>query len=138
MNNNFFKNFGIGKKAITQEYIKKYEHGLGGVVLGDNGDIIVTKFKDITLRNIIYYLIKENESFKNIVFKFEGKEELKISINTIDFRYEGLDKFIDILNSLNGIIVGLDKIIVTKEMFYTYAVLENHKTDGWKITRLYE
>lgn len=134
--NNFFKNLGIGRKAIAQKFIDKHERGLKGVKLGDNGDIIVTKFKETILRNIIYYLRDEKESLENIVFRFDGDEELKISIYIIDFKYNGLDKFIDVLNSLSGIIVGLDKIIVTKDIFDTYAVLENHKRGGWKIKKL--
>lgn len=136
--NNFFKNLGIGRKSIVQKFIDKHKCGLEGVKVDDDGDIIVTKFKEIILRNIIYYLIKENETFENIVYRFEGDEELKIAIEFINFRYKGLDKFIDILNSLKGVIVGLDEIIVTKEMFDTYAVLENHKRGGWKIKKLYK
>jgi hypothetical protein len=134
--NNFFKNLGIGRKSIAQKFINKHQRGLEGVKLGDDGDIIVTKSKELILRNIIFYLRDENETFENIVFRFEGDEELRISIEFINFRYKGLDKFIDILNSLKGVIVGLDKIIVAKEIFYTYAVLENHKRDGWKIKKL--
>lgn len=134
--NNFFKNLGIGRKAIAQKFINKHQRALEGVEVGDDGDIIVTKFKEIILRNIIYYSIKENETFENIVYRFEGDEELKISIEFINFRYKGLDKFIDILNSLKGVIVGLDKIIVTEDMFDTYGVLENHKRGGWKIKKM--
>ena len=136
--NNFFKNLGIGRKLIAQKFINKHQRGLEGVKLGDDGDIIVTKFKELILRNIIFYLRDENETFENIVFRFEGDEELKISIEFIDFRYKGLDKFIDILNSLKGVIIGLDKIIVVKEIFDTYAVLENHKRGGWKIKKLHK
>lgn len=138
--NNFFKNLGIGRKSIAQKFIDKHKRGLTGVVLGDDGDIIVTKFKDTILSNIIYYLRKENETFENIVFRFEGNEELKVTIGYIKYKYEELDKFIDILNSLKGIIVGLDKIIVTKGLFetHTYTVLENHKRGGWKIKKLYK
>lgn len=133
--NNFFKNLGIGRKAIAQKFIDKHKNGLAKVVLGDDGDIIVTKFKEIILRNIIYYSKTENETFENIVFRFEGDEELRIAIEYINYKYKDLDKFIDILNGLEGVIVGLDKIIVTKEMFDTYAILENHKRGGWKIKK---
>lgn len=136
--NNFFKNLGIGRKVIAQKFIDKHERGLKGVVLGDNGDIIVTKFKETILHNIMYYFRDEKETFENIVFRFEGDEELRVTIGYINLRYNGLDKFIDVLNSLDGIIVGLDEIIVTKDIFDTYAVLENHKRGGWKIKKLYK
>lgn len=136
--NNFFKNLGIGRKAIAQKFIDKHKNGLAKVVLGDDGDIIVTKFKEIILRNIIYYSKTENETFENIVFRFEGDEELRIAIEYINYKYKDLDKFIDTLNSLKGVIVGLDEIKVTKDMFDTYGVLENHKRGGWKIKKLHK
>jgi hypothetical protein len=136
--NNFFKNLGIGRKAIAQKFIDKHERGLKGVVLDDNGDIIVTKFKDTILSNIVYYKKNENETFENIVFRFEGDEELKVTIGYINYKYNSLDGLIDTLNDLKGIIVGLDEIIVTKGLFEThaYAILENHKRGGWKIKKL--
>lgn len=137
--NKFFKNLGIGRRAIAQKFINKHTLGFEGALLDDNGDIVVTRFKDIILRNIIYYLTKENETFENIVIKFEGDEEIKIDIEYINFKYMGLDNFIDILNRLDGIVVGLDKIIVTAhEMFYTHAILEKNKRGVWKIKRLYK
>lgn len=138
--NNFFKNLGIGRKAIAQKFIDKHKHGLAGVTLGDDGDIIVTKFKDTILYNIIFYLREVNETIENIVFRFEGDEELKVTIGYINYKYMGLDKFIDILNSLKDVIVGLDKIIVTKGLFetHTYAVLEKNKRGDWEIKKLYK
>jgi hypothetical protein len=136
--NNFFKNLGIGRKSIAQKFINKHQRGLEGVKLGDDGDIIVTKFKELILRNIIFYLRDENETFENIVFRFEGDEELKVTIGYINYKYNSLDGLIDTLNDLKGIIVGLDEIIVTKGLFEThaYAILENHKRGGWKIKKL--
>lgn len=123
---------------MLKSFIDKHKNGLAKVVLGDDGDIIVTKFKEIILRNIIYYSKTENETFENIVFRFEGDEELRIAIEYINYKYKDLDKFIDTLNSLKGVIVGLDEIKVTKDMFDTYGVLENHKRGGWKIKKLHK
>jgi hypothetical protein len=128
--NNFFKNLGIGRKSIAQKFINKHQRGLEGVKLGDDGDIIVTKSKELILRNIIFYLRDENETFENIVFRFEGDEELRISIEFINFRYKGLDKFIDILNEIR-IFLGFNPWYILP--WFSLSFIYSTKTDFRRI-----
>jgi hypothetical protein len=142
MNNNFFKNLGIGKQTMVNKWIKDNDPSdvaCKNIIYNDGlGVFRVVSCSQIVFRNLSFYFVygKLND---HIVYDFENFCEIDVKIHegySLALRDKSVDEIVEILNKMDKHIVNLKRVYIQKNDPKTPRLdswcIERYD-DGWKI-----
>jgi ASC-1-like (ASCH) protein len=121
MNNNFFKNLGIGKQAIVNKWIKDndpFDIRFKNIIYND--DLGVFRVVSCSLRvfqNMSYYF-RQGKLNDHIVYDFENFSEINVKVHddsTNTLRDKSIDEIVEFLNNMDKHIVNLKRVYIKKK-----------------------
>lgn len=135
MNNNFFKNLGIGKQAIVNKWIKDndpFDVRFMSIIYNDDlGVFRVVSCSQTVFLNMSYYFT-QGKLNDHIVYDFENFSEINVKVHedsTNALRNKSVDEIVEILNKMDKHIVNLKRVHIQKND-------PNHpRLDSWCIER---
>lgn len=135
MNNNFFKNLGIGKQAIVNKWIKDndpFDVKFMSIIYNDDlGVFRVVSCSQSVFLNMSYYF-RQGKLNDHIVYDFENFSEIDVKVHedsTIALRDKSIDEIVDFLNNMDKHIVNLKRVYIQKND------PKNPRLDSWCIER---
>lgn len=149
MNNNFFKNLGIGRQTFINKWIETsdttdLQHKR--IELNKELNFSVVKQPELVLGNIIYHVIKKKDLPKCIIYDFENFSTLylgdvnyfKISNCLHDVNY--IDDWIELLNTIDDNIINLTEISFIESVSDTsnygrVFIIKKFANNDWRIQR---
>lgn len=121
MNNNFFKNLGIGKQALVDKWIKDNEPldvYFKNILYNDDlGVFRVVSCSRTVFSNLSFYFVngKLNE---HIIYDFERFSEIDVKVNEdcycLALRDKSVDDIVEILNKMDKHILNLKRVYIQK------------------------
>lgn len=148
MNNNFFKNLGIGRQTLVKKWVETTDTTdlqYNRIKLNKDLNFSVVKNPELVLGNIIYHVIKKKDLPECIVYDFENFNTLHICdvnffkrSNCLSDDVNSIDDWIKILNIIDNHIINLTEISFIESVsdssnsnkVITFKKLENN---DWRI-----
>lgn len=135
MNNNFFKNLGIGKQAIVNKWIKEndpFDVRFWSIIYNDDlGVFRVVSCSQSVFLNMSYYFT-QGKLNDHIVYDFENFSEINVKVHedsTNALRNKSVDEIVEFLNNMDKHIVNLKRVYIQKND------PKNPRLDCWCIER---
>ena len=136
MNNNFFKNLGIGKQSLVDKWIKDNDPldvYFKNILYNDDlGVFRVVSCSRTVFSNLSLYFVngKLNE---HIIYDFERFSEIDVKVNEdcycLSLRDKSVDDIVEILNKMDKHILNLKRVYIQKND------PKNPRLDSWCIER---
>lgn len=135
MNNNFFKNLGIGKQAVVNKWIKDnnpFDIWFRSIIYNDDlGVFRVVSCSQAVFLNMSCYFT-QGKLNDHIVYDFEKFSEINVKVHedaTATLRDKSVDEIVEILNKMDKHIVNLKRVHIQKNNS------KNPRLDSWCVER---
>lgn len=148
MNNNFFKNLGIGRQIFVNKWVETSDTSdlqYNRIKLNEDLNFSVIKQPELVLGNIIYHVIKKKDLPECIIYDFKKFSTLYLGDVNRFKRSNGLiddvnniDEWIKLLNIIDDYIINLTEICFIESVsdssncnkVFIFKKLENN---DWRI-----